>query len=57
MTMDKRFFKNWLGSEKGATSIEYSLIAVGVAVAIAVIVVTLGGSAAGLYTSVAAALK
>ena len=38
--------------EKGATAIEYGLIAAGIAVAISVVVFTLGGQIADLFTSV-----
>jgi pilus assembly protein Flp/PilA len=39
-------------SEKGATAIEYGLIAAGIAVAISVVVFTVGGQIAALFTSV-----
>jgi pilus assembly protein Flp/PilA len=41
----------------GATSIEYAMIASGIAVAIATTVVTLGSSVNGLYSSVLTAMK
>ncbi len=41
----------------GATSIEYAMIASGIAVAIATMVVSLGSSVNGLYTSVLTAMK
>jgi pilus assembly protein Flp/PilA len=43
--------------EDGATAIEYGLIAAGVALAIAVIVFTMGGSVAGKFTAVNTALN
>jgi pilus assembly protein Flp/PilA len=46
-----------LRDESGATSIEYAVIASGVAVAIAATVMTLGSSVKGLFTSVATAMN
>lgn len=43
--------------DAGATSIEYAIIAAGVAVAIASTLVNLGSSVQGLYNSVAAAMN
>ena len=41
----------------GATSIEYAVIASGIAVAIAAAVMSLGSSVSGMYSSVATAMK
>jgi pilus assembly protein Flp/PilA len=49
----RRFVRN----EAGATSIEYAMIASGVAVVIAAAVTTLGTKVNGLFTSVATSLK
>ena len=43
----------FLRDDRGVTSIEYAMIASGVAVAIAATVMTLGSSVKSLYTSVA----
>jgi len=43
--------------ERGATAIEYAMIASGVAVAIAASVTSLGSGVKGLFTSVSTALK
>ncbi len=43
--------------ESGATSIEYAVIASGVAVAIAATVMTLGSSVKSLFTSVATVMN
>jgi len=47
----------FLRDERGATAIEYAMIASGIAVAIAATVVTLGSSVNSLYASVATAMK
>jgi pilus assembly protein Flp/PilA len=47
----------FLRDESGATSIEYAVIASGVAVAIAATVMTLGSGVKGLFTSVATAMN
>jgi pilus assembly protein Flp/PilA len=46
--------KRFATDARGATAIEYALIASGVALAIAVTVMSLGSALTGLYTSVAA---
>jgi pilus assembly protein Flp/PilA len=46
-----------LRDENGATSIEYAMIASGVAVVIAASVTNLGSTVKGLFTSVSTALK
>jgi pilus assembly protein Flp/PilA len=43
--------------ERGATAIEYAMIASGIAVAIAATIVTLGSSVTGMYSSVLTAMK
>ena len=56
--MIKPMIKIWLKATDGATAIEYSLIAVGIAVAIAAIVITLGADTRDhLFVPVAAVLK
>ena len=47
----------FLRDERGATAIEYAMIASGVAVAIAASVTSLGSGVKGLFTSVSTALK
>lgn len=47
----------FLRDESGATSIEYAMIASGIAVAIAAVIVNLGSTVKGLYTSVAAVMN
>lgn len=50
--MLKKFIRN----EEGATAIEYGLIAAGIAVAISVVVFTLGSKLEGLFTNVSGKL-
>jgi pilus assembly protein Flp/PilA len=50
-------FKNFLTDETGATSIEYALIAAGIAVAIIAAVNSLGTTIAGKYDTISTALK
>ena len=50
--MLKKFIKN----ESGATAIEYGLIAAGIAVAIAVVVFTVGSKLNDLFTNIAGQL-
>jgi pilus assembly protein Flp/PilA len=47
----------FLRDERGATAIEYAMIASGVAVAIAAAVTSLGSGVKGLFTSVSTSLK
>ena len=47
----------FLSNKKGATSIEYALIAAGVSIAIVTVVTNLGTTVNGMYSTVAAALK
>jgi pilus assembly protein Flp/PilA len=53
MSTIKRFFQD----EKGATAIEYGLIAAGISVAIITVVTSLGTSLNTTFTSVQTALK
>ena len=50
------FIRNFINDESGATAIEYSLIAAGIAVAIIAAVGLLGTSLEGMFTTVGAAL-
>jgi pilus assembly protein Flp/PilA len=52
-----RNLRRFLHDDRGATAVEYALIASGIAVAIAATIVSLGTSVNGLYTSVATAMK
>ena len=47
----------FLRDDSGATAIEYAMIASGIAVAIAAVIVNLGSTVKGLYTSVAAVMN
>jgi pilus assembly protein Flp/PilA len=49
-------FKKFMKSESGATAIEYGLIAAGIAVAIAVVVFTVGSKLNTLFTNIASQL-
>jgi len=49
--------RRFLGEERGATSIEYALIASGVSIVIVGAIAVLGSDIKGFYTSVATALK
>lgn len=50
-----RIFRQFAHNRSGATSIEYAMIAAGIAVAIVAIITTLGGNVNAMYTSVSAA--
>ena len=50
-------FRRFLCDERGATSIEYAIIASGVSIVIVGVIATLGSNVKGLYSSIAAALK
>lgn len=52
-----RAFLGFLKDESGATSLEYSLIAAGIAVAIIVAVNGLGMALSGKYEAITAAVK
>ncbi len=56
-TAIRSLVKRFLCDERGATAIEYAMIASGIAVAIATTIVTLGSTVNGLYTSVATSMK
>ena len=47
----------FLREERGATAIEYAMIASGIAVAIAATIVTLGSGVNDMYSSVLTAMK
>jgi pilus assembly protein Flp/PilA len=47
----------FLRDERGATAIEYAIVASGIAVAIAASVTTLGTGVKGMFTNVSTALK
>jgi pilus assembly protein Flp/PilA len=49
-------FANFICDEHGATAIEYGLIAAGIAVAIAVVVFTVGSQLNTLFTNIASQL-
>ena len=53
VTTASRFFRD----ERGATAIEYALVASGIAVAIAASVTGLGSGVKGMFTNVSTALK
>jgi pilus assembly protein Flp/PilA len=52
-----KMIMQFLRDEKGATAIEYGLIAAGISVAIITVVASLGSSLNTTFTSVATALK
>jgi pilus assembly protein Flp/PilA len=47
----------FLRDDRGATAIEYAMIASGIAIAIAATLVTLGSSVTSLYSTVLTAMK
>ena len=49
--------RRFVRDKRGATAIEYAMIASGVSIVIAGTIVTLGSNVKGFYTSVAAALN
>jgi pilus assembly protein Flp/PilA len=53
----RRLVGGFLRDERGATAIEYALIASGVSIAIVGTVATLGTNVKGFYSSVSTALK
>ncbi len=57
LTAIRPLVKRFLSDERGATAIEYAMIASGIAVAIATTIVSLGSTVNGLYTSVATVMK
>jgi len=52
-----RSLRDFLGNERGATAIEYALIAAGIAGAIIAVVSAMGTSLNGMYTSVSTSLN
>ena len=48
---------NFIASERGATAIEYALIAGGVSIAIVISGAILGGNVAALFTTVASSVN
>ncbi len=52
-----RRLHDFLGNEGGATAIEYAMIAAGIAGAIIAIVMAVGTSLNGMYTSVSTSLN
>ncbi len=57
LTAIRPLVKRFLSDERGATAIEYAMIASGIAVAIATTIVSLSSTVNGLYTSVATVMK
>ena len=53
---DTRTIRDFLRDERGATAIEYALIAAGIAVTIVTAVNSLGDSVKGLYETVSTAM-
>lgn len=51
------FLTSFIRNDSGATAIEYGLIAAGIAVAIATIVVTVGSSLTAKFTTIDTALQ
>jgi pilus assembly protein Flp/PilA len=49
--------RRFMRDESGATSIEYAMIASGIAVVIAATIVSLGSSVKGMYSNVLTAMK
>lgn len=54
--MVQKLSERFAGDERGATSIEYGFIAVGIALAIAGAVIIVGTSLSGTYQDLAAAI-
>ncbi len=52
-----RMFRRFVGDQRGATAIEYGLIAAGIAVAIIAVVQGLGTNLSNTFSSVSSALK
>ena len=52
-----RSLREFLGDDRGATAIEYALIASGIAGAIIAVVMSVGTSVNGMYTSVSNSLN
>jgi pilus assembly protein Flp/PilA len=45
----KRIVKRWFAETKGATAVEYGLMAAGISIAILLAVFTFGGNMAGMF--------
>jgi pilus assembly protein Flp/PilA len=54
--MEDKMLKKFMRNEEGATAIEYGLIAAGIAVAIAVVVFTVGSKLLLMFESVSSKL-
>ncbi len=57
LQMIRALLRRFTGDERGATSIEYAMIAAGVSIAIIGTVATLGSNVKTMYSDVATALK
>ena len=57
MSLAMRSLRNFVRDDSGATAIEYALIASGIAGAIIAVVLVLGTSVTGMYTSVSTKLN
>ncbi|HTV38793.1 MAG TPA: Flp family type IVb pilin [Xanthobacteraceae bacterium] len=55
--ISEKSVRRFLRDESGATSIEYAIIASGIAVAIAATIVSLGSSVKGMYSNVLTSMK
>lgn len=53
----RHFLKSFASNESGATAIEYGLIAAGIAVAIATVVLTVGTNLKGKFDTISTALQ
>ncbi|MFY9893289.1 MAG: Flp family type IVb pilin [Xanthobacteraceae bacterium] len=53
----RTMFQRFLRDARGATAIEYAMIASGVSIAIVATIVGLGANVKGFYTTVAAAMN
>jgi pilus assembly protein Flp/PilA len=56
-TVVRKLIWKFIGNERGATAIEYGLIAAGISVAIIAVVMGLGTSLNSTFTSVSSSLK
>ena len=57
LTMINTYFRHFIRNDKGATAIEYGLIAAGIAVAIIAAVYSLGGELTSMFTGITSDLK
>ncbi|MGB3810770.1 MAG: Flp family type IVb pilin [Parvibaculum sp.] len=53
----RHFLKSFASNESGATAIEYGLIAAGIAVAIATVVLTVGSNLTAKFNTISTALQ